>query len=266
MRDIFEQIEEDMAKGPVDPVESAQKLSRRELPKRFYEQVSVGEVEGRFGVLLDGRTIKTPTRKTLVFDEEYLAEAVAAEWELQEKHIDPATMPLTRISHSAIDAVADRFSDVADEVARYAGNDYLCYRAEAPQELVARQQAAWDPVLAWAEDMFDGRFELTTGLVHKPQSEALQANIREGLNQFTPLELSALHTITSISGSAILALAVAHRAFSEDDVWGFAHVDEDWNIEQWGQDSEAQRVRKYKNEEYSAACLILNKPEVQVEA
>ncbi|MDD7910650.1 ATPase [Pseudovibrio exalbescens] len=266
MRDIFEQIAEDIAKGPADPVERAKQLSRRELPKRFYEQVRVEAVEGGYAVLLDGRSVKTPSRKQLMFDEEYLAEAVAAEWEIQEENIDPITMPLTRIAHSAIDAVADRFSEVADEVARYSGNDYLFYRAEAPQELVKRQSEAWDPVVAWGEEMFEGQFKLTTGLIHQQQDETVTANIREGLNQFTPLELSAIHTITSISGSALLALAAAHGAFSEDEIWKFAHIDEDWNIEHWGQDSEAARVRRFKNEEFSAACLILNKPEVQVEA
>ncbi|MTI16422.1 ATPase [Rhodobacteraceae bacterium RKSG542] len=257
MREIFEQLAEDIAKGPVDPVERAKELSRRELPKRFYELVSVEERDGAFAILLDGRTVKTPGRRALSFDREHVAEAVAAEWELQDKMIDPATMPLTRLAHSAIDAVADRFDEVADEVTRYAGNDAVCYRADAPQELVARQTQHWDPVVAWANERLGGKFQLIGGLIHQPQEEVLLKNYREALNKFTPLELSAIHTVTSITGSALFALGLAEKAFDDDAVWAAAFVDEDWNAEQWGQDSEAIRVRNYKQDEFLASALVL---------
>ncbi|KZK79435.1 ATP12 chaperone protein [Pseudovibrio sp. W64] len=257
MRDIFEQIADDIAKGPVDAVQAAREHTKRNLPKRFYERVSVELKDDVFAVLLDGRSIKTPGRNALVFKDEVIAEGVAAEWELQEEEIDPATMPLTRIAHSAIDAVEDKFAEVADEITRYAGNDHLCYRAASPAELVTRQKNQWDPVLDWAETLFAGRFKLVEGIMHVAQDEAVTTAYRAQLSKYDALQLTAIHTVTSISGSALLALALAEKAFEADVVWSAAHVDEDWNIEQWGQDEEAARIRRFKNDEFNAAVLIL---------
>lgn len=257
MRDIFEQIADDIAKGPVDAVQAAREHTKVNLPKRFYERVSVELKDGAYAVLLDGRSIKTPARNSLVFKGEVIAEAVAAEWELQEEEINPGTMPLTRIAHSAIDAVEEKFADVADEITRYAGNDHLCYRADSPAELVTRQKQQWDPVLDWAEELLGGRFKLVEGIMHVVQDEAVTSAYRVRLDKYDALELAAIHTVTSICGSAVLALALAEKAFDAEAVWSAAHVDEDWNIEQWGQDEEAARIRRFKNDEFDAAALIL---------
>ncbi|SDR38943.1 ATP12 family protein [Pseudovibrio sp. Tun.PSC04-5.I4] len=257
MRDVFEQIAEDIARGPVDAVQAARAHSKQNLPKRFYERVSVELKDDVYAVLLDGSSIKTPARNTLVFKDETIAEGVAAEWELQEEEIDPATMPLTRIAHSAIDSVEDKFGDVADEITRYAGNDHLCYRAEAPAELVERQKNQWDPVIEWAENLFGGSFELAKGIIHVAQDAAITRAYREQLNKYDALQLAGIHTVTSISGSALLALGLAEKAFDADIVWSAAHVDEDWNIELWGQDDEAARIRRFKHEEFMASVLIL---------
>ncbi|WP_068314010.1 ATP12 family chaperone protein [Polycladidibacter hongkongensis] len=258
MRDIFEQISEDISKGKVDPIERAKELSRRELPKRFYERVSVEQADGLYQVLLDGRAVKTPQRRALAFAQEHVASTVAAEWELQEEKIDPATMPLTRLAHSAIDAVADRPAEVIQEIGRFAGNDHLCYRADAPQELVARQEAHWEPPLKWAEDKWQGVFVRVGGMMHKEQDVDFIGRIEASLSAFDPLELAAVHTLMSISGSAVLALALAHQAIDAESAWAAAYVDEDWNIEQWGEDAEAARVRQFKREEFDTAVLVLS--------
>ncbi len=257
MRDIFEQIADDIAKGPVDAVQAAREHSKRNLPRRFYERVNVELKDDTFAVLLDGRSIKTPGRNALVFKEEAIAEGVAAEWEQQEEEIDPGTMPLTRLAHSSIDAVEEKFAEVADEITRYAGNDYLCYRAASPAELVTRQKIQWDPIMSWAEKLFDARFQLMEGIMHVAQDDAVTTAYRSHLNKYDALQLTAIHTVTSICGSAVLALALAENAFDADVIWSAAHVDEDWNIEQWGQDEEAARIRRFKNDEFNAAVLIL---------
>ncbi|KZL21160.1 ATP12 chaperone protein [Pseudovibrio axinellae] len=257
MRDIFDQIADDIAKGPVDAVQAAREHSKRNLPKRFYERVSVTAKDSEFAVLLDGRMIKTPARNELVFKDEGIAEGIAAEWELQEEEIDPGTMPLTRIAHSAIDAVEDKFNEVADEITRYAGNDYLCYRADAPAELVKRQKEQWDCILEWAEQLLGGRLKLAEGIMHVTQDDVVIAAYRRQLDRYHALQLAAIHTVTSICGSALLALALAEKAYDAETVWSAAHVDEDWNIELWGQDDEAARVRRFKSDEFAAAVLIL---------
>ncbi|WP_417671532.1 ATP12 family chaperone protein [Roseibium sp.] len=254
MRDYLESLEQDAAK---DPEQRARELSRRELPKRFYKEATAAPVEGGYAIHLDGRPVKTPGKSTLVLPGEALANAVAAEWQAQEKVINPGAMPLTRIANSAQDAVSQRFAEVADEITRFCGTDALCYRADEPETLVARQTELWDPVLRWAEALLGGRFELVAGLIHREQPEALLKAYRARLEDVSPLRLAALHTATSIAGSALLALAVTEREVSVDDAWTMAHVEEDFNVERWGEDAEASAIRAYKRTEFEAAALIL---------
>ncbi len=254
MRDYLESLEQDAAK---DPEQRARELSRRELPKRFYKEATCAPVEGGFAIHLDGRPVKTPGKATLILPSEVVASAVASEWNAQEKLINPAVMPLTRIANSAQDAVTVRFGEVADDITRFCGSDALCYRADDPEVLVSRQTEIWDPVLKWAEAILGSRFELIAGIIHRDQPETLLKAFRARLDGYTPLRLAALHTSTSLAGSAVLALAVAEGHMTPDEAWAAAHVEEDFNIERWGEDAEAAQIRAYKRTEFDAASLIL---------
>ncbi|MEJ8476622.1 ATP12 family chaperone protein [Roseibium algae] len=254
MRDYLQALEQDAAK---DPEQRARELSKRELPKRFYKEAVPATVEGGFAIHLDGRPVKTPSRTMLVLTHHAVAQAVADEWNAQVEVINPAVMPLTRIANSAQDAVAKRFAEVSDEITRFCGTDALCYRADEPETLVARQRELWDPVLSWAEAMFGGRFVRIAGIIHQEQPEALLKAYRARLDSFTPLGLAALHTATSLAGSAVLALALSDGHLSVEEAWLAAHVEEDFNVERWGQDEQATQVRTYKRTEFDAAALIL---------
>lgn len=259
MRDLLNDLADDAAQNPVD---RARALSKRELPKRFYKSVAVGAGDGEgaaaHSILLDGRPVRTKARNTLSVDHAALAQLIAAEWDAQAKEIDPATMPLTRITQTAIDAVSRQAGDVADDVVAYAGNDLLVYRAEAPQELVERQESLWGPVIARAETRFAGRFVLAGGIMPVSQDADMLARIRASLDGVSPLYLTALHVATTITGSALLALALAEAEMDVDAVWQAACVDEDWNIAQWGLDSEAEQLRAIRRTDLGAAALILD--------
>ncbi|MEP3438139.1 MAG: ATP12 family protein [Hoeflea sp.] len=257
MRDILSDL--DLGEDKLsDPVREIQKGLKKVLPKRFYRQASVipGSESG-FVVALDGKPVRTPSRQELGVAHAGLAEALAAEWEAQTDLIDPATMPLTRMINTAIDAVAVAQEEVFEEILRYAGSDLLCYRAEAPDALVAREAELWDPYLDWAANM-GARLILSEGIVHVEQpAEAIRA-IAVLLRRYaTPLELTALHTLTSLTGSLVLALALAEGQADPADVWAAAHADEDFNISQWGEDHEAAARRASRLIDFEAAVLIL---------
>ncbi|WP_029057542.1 ATP12 family chaperone protein [Stappia stellulata] len=256
MRDLLEELE--AGGGALDPVERAKTLSRKQLPKRFYTVVSVDAGADGFSVLLDGRPVKTAQRGRLVLPDEGLARRVAEEWDAQETEIDPLRMPLTRIANVAIDAVSNRMPEVADDVAKYAGNDLLFYRAETPDTLVQRQNDQWGAVLGWAEARYAGRFVLAEGIMPVRQDPAVIARIRERLEPASPLWLAALHVATTLTGSALLSLALAHEAFDPETIWRAAHLDEDWNIEQWGADEEALRTRALRRRDFDAAAFVLS--------
>jgi len=260
MRDIFTEIFENQ---PLDPRESARRGARPKLRKRFYSQAHVGEAEGGgFALLLDGKPVKTPARRALTAPTAPLAQAIAAEWNAQAELIDPARMPLTRLANAVIDAVADAAVPVADEMAQYLGSDLLCYRADAPPGLVERQTQAWDPVLEWAQRSLGARFTLAQGIVHVAQpSEALaaaRAKIPAEPNNVKDIwRLGAVSLITTLTGSGLLALALAHGALEPDAAWAAAHVDEDWQMSQWGRDDAALERRAYRHAEFAAAVAVL---------
>jgi chaperone required for assembly of F1-ATPase len=248
--------DETKGKGNVLPG-IARDAVRAPLQKRFYEAVAVAEKDGGYAVTLDGRAVKTPAKRPLMAPTRGLADALAAEWEAQGAEIDPATMPLTRLLNSAIDGVADRREDVAAHIASFAANDLLCYRAEAPATLVRRQAEAWDPLLQWARESLGARFEVVTGMMPVEQPPASLAAIARAIAGLDALSLAALHVMTTITGSVVLALAHANGAVSLEEAWRCAIVDETWQSEQWGRDSEGEALLARRFADFAAASVCL---------
>jgi len=222
------------------------------LARRFYKEATTGDI-APFQILLDGRSVKTPKKRALAVPTKALADAVAEEWRSQQEVIDPARMPLTRFANTAIDAVSETLDAVAADIVAYAGSDLVCYRAEAPEELVARQSRDWNPIVAWAEATLDARFKVVPGVVHVQQSaEALDAVART-LTPHDAFRLTGLHVLTTLTGSALIALALESKALTADAAWNAAHVDEDYQISLWGEDAEAAARRRGRRVEFDAA-------------
>jgi chaperone required for assembly of F1-ATPase len=253
MRDIFEEI---FAKDPLDAIEAARRSMRPTLRHRFYDKATVEGTPEGFAILLDGKPVRTPARRLLTAPARGLAEAIAAEWDAQKEVIDPAAMPLTRLANSIIDGVAPTPLPVAEEIAQYLGSDLLFYRAEGPQALVERQARQWDPVLAWARDVLGARFVLAAGVMFVEQPEAAIA-AATAVIPADPWRLGAVSSITTLTGSALLALAMLRGRLSVDEAWAAAHVDEDWNMEFWGRDQRALERRAYRFAEMQAAAEVL---------
>jgi len=239
--------------GPKSPISDS--LSKP-LPKRFYKTVTLSEGPP-FQVLLDGRPVKTPKKRPLALPSRKLADAISAEWSAQDAVIDPSTMPLTRFSNTALDAVSDATSAVAADIVAYAGRDLLCYRAEAPQELIARQAQAWDPILDWAQEALDARFVVVSGVMPVDQPMATLERVASALEPHEPFRLTGLHVMTTLTGSALLALAVARGFLSQEQAWTAAHVDEDYQISLWGEDEEASAKRKRREKDFAAASRLI---------
>lgn len=226
-----------------------------EALRRFYKVVTVGPHEAEFTVLLDGRPVRTPARNALAAPEP-IAQAMAVEWDAQEDTIEPRTMPFTRLVNTAIDGVAQNTDAVRADIAQIAGNDLIVYRADAPAGLVANQNAHWDPVAAFAERTLDVRIVRTTGIMPLTQPDGLGPAILAALPR-EPLALAAFHQLTTLTGSAFIALSAASGHITFDAAWDAAHVDEDWNIKEWGEDAEAAARRAARRKDAAAASAVL---------
>lgn len=258
MRDLLNDLENGKTAAEQDPVRRAQSTLKRPLPKRFYKAASVGTEGDAFTVLLDGRMVRTPGAATVLLPTRAAAELVANEYAGQGEVIDPATMPVTRLVNTALDGVAHHAQPVLEDVLRYASSDLLCYRAPSPESLVARQAELWDPVLDWAQQAMGAHFVLAEGIVHVEQPRAAIQAVSAHLRQRSqPLRLAALHVMTALTGSLLLALAVEADAISAADAWSAAHVDEDWNRAQWGEDAEAAARRAARERDMMGAAALL---------
>ena len=255
MRDILGELFENQ---PLDPMVSARQGARASLRKRFYKHASAAATagEGGYAVLLDDKPVKTPVRRALAAPTALLAAGIAQEWEAQETVIEPALMPLTRLANAVIDAVADHAGAVTDEVAKYLGSDLLCYRADTPPGLVARQAQHWDPVIDWAREKLGARFVLVEGIVYAAQPDDTIAAARTAIPRDL-WRLGAVASLTTITGSGLLALALAHDAIEPAAAWAAAHVDEDWQMEYWGRDDQALERRAYRLADFEAAVSVL---------
>lgn len=244
--------------GRPDPVRAARTGSKPALPRRFYKEAGFAPAEGGFRLTLDGRPANTPARNPLVLPTPELAEAVAKEWAAQETEIDPAAMPLTRLANTAIDGVATRREAVADDLCAYAQTDLLAYRAAEPERLVAAQAGAWDPILDWAYDTFGARLILSEGVMHVAQPPLAVKALSEAVRAVEdPFRLAALHTLTTLSGSLILALAVLHGRLDPAAAWEAAHVDETYQAAVWGRDEEAEARLALRRAEFEAAARTI---------
>lgn len=259
MRDILEDLNAGPQMSDPDPIRRAQIKSKMPLPKRFYAEVTTAARDAGHAVLLDGRPVRTPGRALLVLPTAGIARLVAEEFAAQTSEINPVAMPVTRLANSAVDGVATDAVAVAEDIVKYAGTDLLFYRSSAPQALVEKQAAAWDPVLEWFHRELSARFSLAEGVMHVEQPrDAIEAVRRHVLARTDPFRLAAMHVMTTLTGSALISIAVEAGAVDVETAWNAAHVDEDWNIAQWGSDHEAEARRAFRKADMLSAAAVLD--------
>lgn len=242
--------------SPEHAVEAVRRATRPVLRRRFYSQAGTAPADEGFAVRLDGTPVRTPAGRVIAAPTLALAEAIAEEWDAQRDVIDPAKMPLTRLANVIIDGVSDRPGPVAAEIRKYLATDLVCYRAGAPQGLVERQARHWDPIVAWARDALGAHFSLREGVIHVVQPEAALAAAGAAIPG-DPWLLGAVHTVTTVTGSALISLALLRGGLTTEEAWQAAHVDEDWNMEQWGRDQIALERRAFRCAEFQAAVRVL---------
>ena len=253
MRELFD---ETAGHSDANPMEAARRSARAVQRKRFYTAAGTGEAEGGHIVTLDGKPIKTPSGRTVVVPSRSLAEMIAAEWNAQGEFIEPLTMPLTRFANSVVQGVTDNVAAVRDDVAKYFGSDLLFYRAGHPEGLVAREAEHWDPVLFWAAETLGAHFMLAEGVMHVRQPDEAIAAVRKALPG-DPWAIAAVHVLTTLTGSALLALAMFRGVIDPEKAWAAAHVDEDWNAEKWGTDEEVSARKAAKSVDFNAVAAVL---------
>ena len=224
--------------------------------KRFYTTAAVTG-DGPFGVALDSRPLRTPARAALSVPTRALADAIAGEWNGQGAEILPRSMPLTGLANAAIDRVAPDTAAFADGLAVFAENELLAYRAGHPALLVAHQAGHWDPWLGWARRRYDAEFTVVAGIIHQPQPAATLARIGSAYRAFDAFRLAALNPVVTISGSAVIGLAVADGAMDAETAWRVGHLDELWQAEQWGKDPLAEAGHKERQGDLAAAVRFL---------
>jgi len=225
--------------------------------RRFYKEAAFVQADGGYALLLDGRGVKTPGRVALAVPTPALAEAIAQEWRRQGEEIDPRSMPLTGLANAAVDRVAPDPEAFAAGLARYGESDLLCYRADGPGPLVARQADLWDPILGWARTRYDVELKVASGIMHQPQPPAAVAQLGRAVGGRTAHELAGLSPLVTVSGSLIVALALAEGAIDLEEAWAAATLDDAWQAEKWGEDAEAALALANRRRDFEGGARFL---------
>jgi len=223
--------------------------------KRFYKEATV-DAGGR--ILLDDRPVKTPGRADLAPPTAALATAITVEWNDAGETIDPRAMPLTGLANAAIDRIAPDTDAFARGLAIFGESDLLCYRAEGPAPLVARQAALWDPILGWARRRYDVDFEIAQGVIHRPQPPATIARLTHEMLARDAFTLAGLSPLVTISGSLVIALALVESGVDLDAAWAAASLDEQYQIDTWGSDAEAVAALAARRADFEAGWRFLS--------
>lgn len=226
--------------------------------KRFWKTAAVEEAEGGWTIALDGRRVKTPARVDLLVPTRGLAEAIAAEWNGVGEDVDPRAMPLTGLANAAIDRIAVDPARFADDLAKYAEGDLLCYRADGPMVLVARQAEQWDPLLDWARQRYEVEFAVGGGIMHIPQPPQTVEQLGQAVAAQDAFHLAGLSPMVTIGGSLVTALAVLEGAVSPEQGWAAVSLDDRWQIEQWGADADAVKALENREADFLVAARFLS--------
>lgn len=226
--------------------------------KRFWKAADFELTEGGFEIRLDGRPVKTPAKRALIVPSAKMAQRLTSEWDAQEDVVDPTTMPWTRSANAAIDKVSQQRREVEDHLSEYAATDLLCYRAETPAALVARQSEAWDTMLEWVANEFGARLLVTSGVMPVTQEPSDIERLRERMHSMSGFQMTGFHDLVTLSGSYVLGLAVVERRAASDQIWELSRVDEAWQIEQWGEDEEASENAELKRQAFLHAADFFN--------
>ncbi len=225
--------------------------------KRFYQRVEVAAEDGQHRLLLDGRPLRTPAKRTLLLPSAALAAAVAAEWLAQADTIEPTTMPLTRLASTAQDRLPGLRAAATLELVEYAATDLLCYRAAAPLDLVERQRRAWQPLLEWAASCYGARLRMTTSVLPVEQPAVALQRLRAAVEALDDWPLVGLHAATTALGSLILGLALADGRINAGEALAASLLDEMFEIERWGPDAESERRHAALRRDIEAAAGFL---------
>lgn len=226
--------------------------------KRFWSAATISTDADGFGILLDGRPVRTPAKRDLRVPTRSFAEAICSEWEAQDEEIDPLTMPFTRSANAALDKVAPQHGEVADLLAAYGDSDLLCYRADYPAALVARQAQQWDPLLDWADEVLGARLVPRIGVMHAPQENAVLARLSQRVHALSAYQLAGFHDLVSLSGSLILGFAAALDQAIPETLWDISRLDEIWQAEEWGKDDEAEAAADVKRAAFLHAKQVFD--------
>jgi chaperone required for assembly of F1-ATPase len=223
------------------------------LKKRFWKEATVVQTEDGFNVTLDGHPVRTPSKSALVIHYRSIAEQIADEWMAQEEQVDPATMPATRMVNSVIDKVSINADVIVDMLSEYAGTDLLCYRATTPQSLIEDQARLWDPLLHWSGNAMNAPMNVTSGVMFTAQDDASVNMYRRQLMALNHYQLAGVHDLITISGSAVISMALIANHITLEQAWMAATVDEAWQEKQWGADEEAQVTLRKKRDDFEFA-------------
>lgn len=225
--------------------------------KRFWKLATVEPTTEGFGILLDGRPVRTPLKATLYVPTKAAAERIAAEWMAQEDVVEPLKMPFTRAANAAIDKVGPQHAEVAEMLVEYGSTDLLCYRATGPAGLIKCQAEAWDPILDWARSTFGAPLAVTSGVLPVEQPATSLENLRREVHGLTAFELTAFHDLVALSGSLVVGLAALRGFMPVEALWEVSRIDEDWQVREWGEDDEASKVARVKKSDFLRAKEFL---------
>jgi chaperone required for assembly of F1-ATPase len=217
--------------------------------KRFWKSVTIENGT----ILLDNRLVKTPGRLTLQLPTQKLAEAVADEWRAVGDEIKPHEMPLTGLANAAVER-----APTVESLAVYGETDLLCYRAENPPELAAREAEVWDPLLDWGRTRFDIAFNVASGIIHQPQPPETVRRLGTAVTAYDDFHRTALSPLVTIGGSLVAALMLAEGAITPDVAFDACHLDELWQAELWGEDWMATDARALRRADFLSAAQFLS--------
>lgn len=206
--------------------------------KRFYKKVSIAESPEcgtNYEILLDQRKLKTPLGSLVTIENQFLALALAEEWDRQSKKIDLSSMHLNSLINTMIDNPLKQGKDeIRAKIMYFLDWDTLLYRSDLPVEFRQLQVDSWDPVLKFVNEQFQTKFRSTFDLHEKDLIRSEDRLIIEKyLKSFDQPSLTVFLYIVEQLKSILLTIALLKQFLPVEKIASLSRLETEFQISRW---------------------------------
>mgnify|MGYP001206920576 FL=1 len=195
--------------------------------------------KGKYLLNINNKSLKTPDGNIIELPSIKLAKILLKDYESSFKSKPLNIVRPIKITNTAIDKIKPNNIFYINEITDNLNNDMICYFANSPVELVDLQNKDWLPLINYMKSSYNIELIYTSKLFSINQKPDSLLKLKNILNEINIFKLSAIYTLSQITKSIIISLALVNNKISAKKAFENSNLEELYQISKWGKDEEA---------------------------